>query len=153
MVRGRARFPPYGLSLHDMADNVWQRYTDWYRPDYDLQSPSNDPTGPSDSFDPAEPGARRRVQRGGSFPCSDQNCSRHARGPGRWGRRHRLLAPRLPLRPLAARGERPEIGRNRGDTRMRIVPKLIDPLIAHADLTLGCRRAEGQAQRRLHPRR
>ena len=40
----------------------------------------NNPPGPPDSFDPAEPGARKRVQRGGSFLCSDQYCSRYMPG-------------------------------------------------------------------------
>jgi formylglycine-generating enzyme len=38
------------------------------------------PTGPPDSFDPAEPGVAKRVQRGGSFLCTDQYCSRYIAG-------------------------------------------------------------------------
>jgi formylglycine-generating enzyme required for sulfatase activity len=43
------------------------------------------PKGPPDSFDPAEPGIPKRVQRGGSFLCSEQYCTRYmvgARGKG-----------------------------------------------------------------------
>jgi len=40
------------------------------------------PVGPSprDSYDPAEPGMAKRVQRGGSFLCTDQYCTRYMVG-------------------------------------------------------------------------
>ena len=41
--------------------------------------------GPIDSFDPAEPGAAKRVLRGGSYLCTDQYCARYlvgSRGKG-----------------------------------------------------------------------
>ena len=36
--------------------------------------------GPEDSYDPAEPGLQKRVQRGGSFLCTDQYCTRYMLG-------------------------------------------------------------------------
>jgi formylglycine-generating enzyme required for sulfatase activity len=42
--------------------------------------PSRNPRGPDDSFDPDEPGAAKRVVRGGSFLCSDRYCSRYLVG-------------------------------------------------------------------------
>jgi sulfatase modifying factor 1 len=85
-----ASFPPNDFGLYDMSGNVWQWVSDWYRPDYYAQllqngDVANNPQGPSDSFDPNELGVPKRVQKGGSFLCTDQYCERYmpgARGKG-----------------------------------------------------------------------
>jgi formylglycine-generating enzyme required for sulfatase activity len=84
------QFPANDYRLYDMAGNVWQWCSDWYRPDtYAAEQPSTglivNPSGPAGSYDPDEPGLQKRVQRGGSFLCTDQYCTRYmvgARGKG-----------------------------------------------------------------------
>jgi sulfatase modifying factor 1 len=78
------RYPTNGYGLVDMSGNVWEWCSDWYRPDTYARDAAQglavNPRGPADSHDPQEPGQAKRVQRGGSFLCSDQYCSRYIVG-------------------------------------------------------------------------
>jgi formylglycine-generating enzyme required for sulfatase activity len=80
-----AQYPPNQYGLYDMAGNVWQWTSDWYRPDYYKQlaeagGVARNPQGPETSYDPAEPTEPKKVHRGGSFLCTDQYCSRYIVG-------------------------------------------------------------------------
>jgi sulfatase modifying factor 1 len=78
-------FPPNAFGLRDMGGNVWQWCADWYRPDYYAALASGggtarNPQGPAQSLDPQEPGASKRVLKGGSYLCTDQYCARYLVG-------------------------------------------------------------------------
>jgi formylglycine-generating enzyme required for sulfatase activity len=82
-------FPANAYGVHDVAGNVWEWCSDWYRPDAYLHDVAGakdgivrNPRGPARefSYDPQEPGAPKRVQRGGSFLCTDQYCTRYMNG-------------------------------------------------------------------------
>jgi formylglycine-generating enzyme required for sulfatase activity len=79
-----AQFAPNGYGLYDMAANVWEWCSDWYRPDtYEADAARGvvrNPQGPVESYDPAEPTEKKRVHRGGSFLCTEEYCSRYLVG-------------------------------------------------------------------------
>jgi sulfatase modifying factor 1 len=91
------QFPPNAYQLYDMSGNVWEWCADWFHANtygmitettaYQKDQKIKNPNGPQESFDPQEPGVRKKVQRGGSFLCTDEYCTRFmigTRGKGEW---------------------------------------------------------------------
>ncbi|MDO3628349.1 formylglycine-generating enzyme family protein [Mucilaginibacter sp. BT774] len=70
-------FVPNGYGLYDMAGNAWEWCADYYNSSYykSVASGAVDPKGPSKSYDPDEPFAKKRVIRGGSFLCNESYCT------------------------------------------------------------------------------
>ena len=80
-----AQFEPNGYGLYDIGGNVWEWTNDWYTTDYytilsESGKVTKNPQGPEKSYDPTEPDLPKKVQRGGSFLCTDQYCTRYMVG-------------------------------------------------------------------------
>jgi formylglycine-generating enzyme required for sulfatase activity len=69
-------YPPNGYGLYDMAGNVWEWCSDWWRPDAYVGRPvpAVNPQGPAEAWNPRAATSIQRVTRGGSFLCHVTYC-------------------------------------------------------------------------------
>ncbi len=84
--RRSAAFRPMVTGLYDMAGNVWQWTSDWFRPGLATAAQlERGGPGREQALDPGEPGVAKHVIKGGSFLCAPNYCFRYrpaARSPG-----------------------------------------------------------------------
>ncbi|WP_213980474.1 SUMF1/EgtB/PvdO family nonheme iron enzyme [Sphingomonas sp. dw_22] len=96
-------FKPDADGAYDLIGNVWEWTGSWYLPTHG-PIVTGDGTPGNPSFDPAQPDARVRVIKGGSFLCAANYCARY-RPAARHAQDETLAASHLGFRTVSTSGE------------------------------------------------
>jgi len=73
-------YPANNFGLFDMAGNVWEWTSDWYNINYYSElatsnTPTINPKGASEAYNPSNPYLKEKIIKGGSFLCSFSYCA------------------------------------------------------------------------------
>lgn len=93
-------FRANGVGAYDLIGNVWEWTGSWYLPSH-APFVTGDGSPGNPSFDPAQPGVRARVIKGGSYLCASNYCARY-RPAARHAQDETLAASHLGFRTVSA---------------------------------------------------